>query len=52
MHPSDGAGWETAGGMPGAERLRDSEALQAMLVAHTDSGRLITAICAAPVSQV
>lgn len=36
------------GGMPGAERLRDSAALMRMLGAQRDSGRLWSAICAAP----
>ena len=36
------------GGMPGAERLRDSAALMHMLTAQKDSGRLWSAICAAP----
>ncbi len=37
------------GGMPGAEHLRDCEALTAMLHAQRDAGRLYSAICAAPV---
>lgn len=36
------------GGMPGAERLRDSPALQRLLRAQSSSGRLVTAMCAAP----
>lgn len=36
------------GGMPGAERLRDSTTLQTLLVAQAASDRLVTAICAAP----
>ena len=34
--------------MPGAQRLRDSAALMQMLSAQKDSGRLWSAICAAP----
>jgi 4-methyl-5(b-hydroxyethyl)-thiazole monophosphate biosynthesis len=37
------------GGMPGAEHLRDSETLIALLEAQNQSGRLYGAICAAPV---
>ena len=37
------------GGMPGAEHLRDSSVLTALLHAQQTSGRLIAAICAAPV---
>ena len=36
------------GGMPGSERLRDSEPLTAMLKEQKQSGRMIAAICAAP----
>jgi protein deglycase len=36
------------GGMPGSERLRDSEPLTAMLKKQKASGRMIAAICAAP----
>jgi 4-methyl-5(b-hydroxyethyl)-thiazole monophosphate biosynthesis len=36
------------GGMPGSERLRDSEPLIAMLRKQKQAGRLIAAICAAP----
>ncbi len=36
------------GGMPGAEHLRDSEPLIALLQRQKQSGRLIAAICAAP----
>jgi 4-methyl-5(b-hydroxyethyl)-thiazole monophosphate biosynthesis len=36
------------GGMPGAEHLRDSEPLKQILRRHSDSGRLVGAICAAP----
>lgn len=36
------------GGMPGAEHLRDSEALVAMLKRQEREGRLYGAICAAP----
>ena len=37
------------GGMPGAEHLRDSAILTALLHAQRDAGRLYGAICAAPV---
>jgi len=37
------------GGMPGAERLRDSTALIDLLKAQRQAGRLYGAICAAPV---
>ncbi len=37
------------GGMPGAEHLRDSAPLTAMLRRQRDEGRLYAAICAAPV---
>lgn len=36
------------GGMPGAERLRASEPLSSLLVAHASRGGLYAAICAAP----
>lgn len=36
------------GGMPGAERLRDSEALTELLKAQAAAGRLTTAVCASP----
>jgi 4-methyl-5(b-hydroxyethyl)-thiazole monophosphate biosynthesis len=36
------------GGMPGAERLRDSAPLAALLAAHAASGRPYAAMCAAP----
>ena len=36
------------GGMPGAEHLRDSKGLTALLVRQKDEGRLYGAICAAP----
>jgi len=36
------------GGMPGAERLRDSAALSALLAAHASAGRPYAAMCAAP----
>lgn len=36
------------GGMPGAEHLRDSEPLKQILRRHSDTGRLVGAICAAP----
>lgn len=38
------------GGLPGAEHLRDSEELTALLQAHVAAGRLLGAICAAPVT--
>lgn len=37
------------GGMPGAERLRDSAPLEALLRAQAGAGRLHAAICATPV---
>lgn len=37
------------GGIPGAEHLRDSAVLTALLKAQADAGRLYAAICAAPV---
>jgi protein deglycase len=36
------------GGMPGAEHLRDSDALIALLRQQRDAGRLYAAICASP----
>jgi len=36
------------GGMPGAERLRDSPALVALMQQQRDAGRLHAAICATP----
>ncbi|KXZ55305.1 hypothetical protein GPECTOR_3g44 [Gonium pectorale] len=36
------------GGMPGAERLRDTPLLEGMLAAQKSSGRLYAAICATP----
>jgi 4-methyl-5(b-hydroxyethyl)-thiazole monophosphate biosynthesis len=36
------------GGMPGAERLRDSQALFDLLKRHVDAGNLHAAICATP----
>jgi 4-methyl-5(b-hydroxyethyl)-thiazole monophosphate biosynthesis len=36
------------GGMPGAEHLRDSRELKRILQHHSDAGRLLGAICAAP----
>eukprot|EP00879_Flechtneria_rotunda_P012513 GHRR01013065.1.p1 GENE.GHRR01013065.1~~GHRR01013065.1.p1 ORF type:complete len:173 (+),score=38.00 GHRR01013065.1:565-1083(+) len=36
------------GGMPGAERLRDSEALEQIIKQQQASGRLYAAICATP----
>lgn len=38
------------GGMPGAEHLRDSEPLRALLKAQAESGRIVAAICAAPIA--
>lgn len=38
------------GGLPGAEHLRDDETLVALLHAHDGAGRLLGAICAAPVT--
>ncbi|NLE44088.1 MAG: DJ-1/PfpI family protein [Chloroflexi bacterium] len=37
------------GGMPGAEHLRDSKTLVALLTDQQDNGRMVGAICAAPV---
>lgn len=37
------------GGMPGAAHLRDCGTLAALLAAHDTAGRLVGAICAAPV---
>ncbi|MCJ7738090.1 MAG: DJ-1/PfpI family protein [Anaerolineae bacterium] len=37
------------GGMPGAEHLRDSDALTELLSHHASQGRMYGAICAAPV---
>lgn len=34
--------------MPGAERLRDSEALSKLLQLQQSGGKFVTAICAAP----
>lgn len=36
------------GGMPGAERLRDSEKLTALLKDATSCGRIVAAVCASP----
>ncbi|MGD9016947.1 MAG: DJ-1/PfpI family protein [Desulfobacterales bacterium] len=36
------------GGIPGAENLRDTHGLKAMLMRHRDAGRPYAAICAAP----
>lgn len=38
------------GGMPGAARLRDHDGVQAFLKAHHAAGRLVAAICAAPIA--
>jgi len=46
-------GWDAVvlpGGLPGAEHLRDSEALTELLRAHNSAGGLLGAICAAPVT--
>ncbi|MBM4131009.1 DJ-1/PfpI family protein [bacterium] len=53
-HVEDVAGetWEAVllpGGLPGATHLRDCAALAALLVAQDAAGRLVGAICAAPV---
>lgn len=37
------------GGMPGAEHLRDSDALARMTERQRDAGKLYAAICASPV---
>ena len=36
------------GGMPGAERIGASEPVRRLLAEQANSGRLVTAICAAP----
>ena len=36
------------GGLPGADHLRDSDKVQALLKSHADQGKYIGAICAAP----
>ncbi len=36
------------GGMPGAERLRDSEPLAALLAAQRDADKMYAGICATP----
>lgn len=36
------------GGMPGAERLRDCEALISLVRKQKDAGRLYAAVCASP----
>ena len=38
------------GGMPGAEHLRDSEAVQSLVKSQVASGRKVAAICAAPIA--
>jgi len=38
------------GGMPGAAKLRDHDGVQAFLKAHHAAGRLVAAICAAPIA--
>ncbi len=38
------------GGMPGSKNLRDSEAVQALLVRQAESGKKLAAICAAPIA--
>lgn len=38
------------GGMPGAANLRDSEGVQKILAKHDREGKLIAAICAAPMA--
>lgn len=38
------------GGMPGAANLRDDPAVQALVRTHHASGRLVGAICAAPIA--
>lgn len=38
------------GGMPGSARLRDDATLQTLLRGHADRGRLMAAICAAPIA--
>ena len=38
------------GGMPGAARLRDHDGAQAFLKAHHAAGRVVAAICAAPIA--
>lgn len=36
------------GGMPGAERLRDSQALNELVAKQRSAGKLHAAVCAAP----
>jgi len=38
------------GGIPGAEHLRDSEAVQSLVKSQVASGRKVAAICAAPIA--
>lgn len=38
------------GGLPGSTNLRDYEPLQNLLIRHNDEGKLIAAICAAPMA--
>jgi 4-methyl-5(b-hydroxyethyl)-thiazole monophosphate biosynthesis len=38
------------GGMPGAEHLRDSEAVRALIHDQVEAGRPVAAICAAPIA--
>jgi protein deglycase len=38
------------GGMPGAATLRDDPSVQAFLRAHAEAGKLVAAICAAPIA--
>lgn len=40
--------YHAQGGMPGAEHLRDSAPLQALVLAQRDAGRHWAAICATP----
>ena len=40
------------GGMPGAERLRDSAALKELLLAQSAAGKLTAAVCASRVTAI
>ena len=50
-----GKQWDTIalpGGMPGAERLRDSAALKELLLAQSAAGKLTAAVCASRVTAI
>lgn len=53
LRDADGAHWDLVvlpGGMPGAEHLRDSEAVRALVADQVAAGRPVAAICAAPIA--